>query len=244
MSEQAQDTTSFPGFVDANGVEIAFEWSGSGPAVVLLHGSAANRSMWDDPGITAALNDRFRVVTLDIRGHGQSGKPDTPEGYGPELAADVVRVLDAVGVDQAHVVGYSLGALIAMDVVLRFPSRVSSVVLGGHGVLSAEAAERMRTQADEFETMPNPPPQLDVGVLVNLLRSRRAPDPAQVRAIAVPVSVLIGANDPFMPSANLLRTLLPETSIEIISGADHLTVLRDPRFLKALTEALDRSVQY
>ena len=229
-----EPVTAGLGRVDANGVEIAFESSGTGPTAVFLHGFGESHDAWQRNGIVAALHHRFRVVALDVRGHGESEKPYVADAYGRELAADVVRVLDALQVHRAHVVGYSLGALIALDVAVRYPDRVASVVLGGQGLASATDIERMRSEADALERMTDVPPHLDVTALAQLLRAVETPALEEVRALQIPVSVLIGANDRFMPSVDRLLDALPDTTVVPIPEADHRTAFMDPRFRDAL----------
>lgn len=105
---------------------IAYETHGSGPDIVLVHGVGLDRTMWHLclPRLVA----EHRVTTLDLRGHGASpvARPGTRLG---DLAADVVEVLDAVGTEQAHLVGFSLGALVAQKVAVTDPSRVASLTL-------------------------------------------------------------------------------------------------------------------
>ncbi|SDZ24878.1 alpha/beta fold hydrolase [Herbiconiux ginsengi] len=107
-------------------VDIAFRMRGSGPAVVLLHGTSANHAVWEPVG--DALAGRATVVALDQRGHGRSDKPAT--GYtGPDFADDVVTVLDALGLERAVVAGHSLGGRNAWLAAARHPDRVSGVVV-------------------------------------------------------------------------------------------------------------------
>ncbi|GAA3658542.1 alpha/beta hydrolase [Microbacterium marinilacus] len=88
-------------------VDIAFRVGGSGPAVVLLHGTSASHAVWEP--VAEELSSVATVIALDQRGHGRSDKPS--HGYtGPDFAADVVTVLDALGIERALVGGHSLGA--------------------------------------------------------------------------------------------------------------------------------------
>jgi pimeloyl-ACP methyl ester carboxylesterase len=95
--------------------------------LLLIQGLGYTADMWFRvlPGLSA---DR-RTVRFDNRGVGRSSVPPTPWSI-PELAADAITVLDAVGVDRAHVFGVSLGGLIAQEVALRHPDRVDRLVLG------------------------------------------------------------------------------------------------------------------
>jgi pimeloyl-ACP methyl ester carboxylesterase len=99
-------------YFESGGVRLHFTDEGSGPPVVLLHGFAVNADLnWRLPGVTQALTPEFRVISLDLRGHGLSGKPHEPEQYGRLMADDVIALLDHLGIEKAHVVGYSLGGI-------------------------------------------------------------------------------------------------------------------------------------
>ena len=107
-------------------VDIAFRVRGSGPAVVLLHGTSANHAVWEPVG--DALADRATVIALDQRGHGRSGKPAV--GYdADDFAADAITVLDALGIERAVIAGHSLGGRNAWVAAARHPDRVSGAVV-------------------------------------------------------------------------------------------------------------------
>ncbi|HWN40965.1 MAG TPA: alpha/beta hydrolase, partial [Thermoanaerobaculia bacterium] len=121
---------------DSNGVKIRYVTEGKGEAVVLIHGWMGDSSMWgQDQSGNTRLNttgaEGFQLIALDCRGHGKSDKPHDPEKYGPEMAADVVRLLDHLKIEKAHLIGYSSGAFIAGKVAATHPERVLSVVYAG-----------------------------------------------------------------------------------------------------------------
>jgi 3-oxoadipate enol-lactonase len=97
-----------------------------GPVVVLSNSLGSTHRMWDAQ--LAALEDRFRVVRYDTRGHGASPVPLGPYEI-DDLADDLVALLDRLAVEQAHVVGLSLGAMTAMRVAARNPERVDRLAL-------------------------------------------------------------------------------------------------------------------
>jgi 2-(acetamidomethylene)succinate hydrolase len=108
------------------GVDIVFRVRGSGPVVVLLHGTSANHAVWEPVG--DALVTGATVVALDQRGHGRSDKPAT--GYrGEDFVTDVETVLDALGIERAVVAGHSLGGRNAWLAAARLPDRVSGAVV-------------------------------------------------------------------------------------------------------------------
>ena len=119
---------------DSEGVPIRFTVEGEGEeTLVLLHGYAANLDLFRMAGLVAAFADRYQIVSVDARGHGKSGKPHEPEAYGLEMVEDVVRLLDFLEIERAHVLGYSMGGMITAKLVTTHPERLLSAVVGGYG---------------------------------------------------------------------------------------------------------------
>ena len=120
---------------DSARVPIRYVDTGRGDPVLLIHGFTGRLEFWETTGIAAGLTAAgFRVIAYDARGHGNSAKPHDPEQYGEEDAEDAVRLLDHLSIQRANVVGYSRGAEIASQLVVRQPNRLRSVVFGGWGV--------------------------------------------------------------------------------------------------------------
>ena len=111
-----------------NGVDVAYDDSGEGPPLLLLHAGIADRTMWDD--VTPMLAERFRVIAPDLRGYGKTPLPDGPFVY----AADVAGLLEGLGIERALVVGVSLGGHVALDLALAHPGLVDRLVLVGAGI--------------------------------------------------------------------------------------------------------------
>lgn len=120
-----------PSPVDA--VDLRYDVSGSGPALVLLHGSVLSRAIWRGLGYLGPLAAEHTVIRVDLRGHGMSGAPHEASSYTQEIfVADLLAVLDAEGIGRAALMGYSLGARIALSTALAHPGRVTRLVsLGG-----------------------------------------------------------------------------------------------------------------
>jgi 3-oxoadipate enol-lactonase len=109
-------------------VKIAWERHGSGPPLLLIHGLGYARWGWEP--VLPGLAERFDVIMFDNRGIGGSDAPPGPYTV-VEMAADAVQVLDEAGVERAHVVGTSLGGMIAQELALSYPERVVRLVLAG-----------------------------------------------------------------------------------------------------------------
>jgi pimeloyl-ACP methyl ester carboxylesterase len=116
--------------IESGGTAIHYLDEGAGIPIVLVHGVGADLTSWD--AIAAALAKRWRVIRLDLRGHGRSGRIETCTL--DDLLGDVEAVIDAVGAVPVHLVGFSLGGLIAQGIALRSPEKLRSV-----SILSAVA---------------------------------------------------------------------------------------------------------
>jgi pimeloyl-ACP methyl ester carboxylesterase len=133
-------------FFDSNGVRIRYVEQGQGPPVVLIHGYTGNLERhWINPGVFTNLANDYRVIAIDCRGHGKSGKPTSPRAYGAEMGKDVIRLLDHLKIRRAHIVGFSMGAIIAGHLLTSDADRFLSASLVGH------PAVRTWTAADEQE---------------------------------------------------------------------------------------------
>jgi pimeloyl-ACP methyl ester carboxylesterase len=119
--ETVTSRASMSGMFDGTAYSVA----GEGDALVLIHGVGMNRGVWA-PQVDA-LQDSFRVVSYDMLGHGASRLP-TALPVLDEYAAQLAALLDHLQIDVAHVVGHSMGSLIALEFALQYPARVASVV--------------------------------------------------------------------------------------------------------------------
>jgi pimeloyl-ACP methyl ester carboxylesterase len=117
---------------DNQGVGIHYQVEGTGPPLVLLHGFGLSLHDWDEAGYVAALAGDYRLILVDARGHGASDKPHEPAAYrAATRAADVVAVLDDLGIERAHVFGYSMGAVTGFALAAHALDRCRSLILGG-----------------------------------------------------------------------------------------------------------------
>jgi pimeloyl-ACP methyl ester carboxylesterase len=113
-------------YADVRGVRICYEERGSGEPVILIHGFGVKKEEWIAQ--FGPLSEHFRVIRLDNRGAGKSDRPNEPY-YMEMFADDVAGLMDYLKIDKAHIVGWSLGGMIAEHVVLRHPNRVKRLIL-------------------------------------------------------------------------------------------------------------------
>ena len=128
--------------VTVNGLQFHVEETGEGPMVLLLHGFPDTGEVWRHqvPALAAA---GFRAVVPDLRGRGRSERPGRVEAYAlRELVADATGILDALGVDRAHVVGHDWGAALAWSVAALAPQRVDRLVVMSVGFPGAVRPDR------------------------------------------------------------------------------------------------------
>jgi pimeloyl-ACP methyl ester carboxylesterase len=128
-------------YVVVHGYRRAFRISGSGPALLLLHGLACDSSTWVD--VIPALSEHFTVIAPDLLGHGESDKPDADYSLGG-YANGMRDLLTVLGIDRVTVIGHSFGGGVAMQFAYQFPDRTERVVLVSTGGLGKEVSPLVR----------------------------------------------------------------------------------------------------
>ncbi len=259
-SAQSLDTT-----FDSNGVPIRYVMSGTGEPIVLIHGWSASAEMWDP--IRAELSNRYRVIAMDCRGHGRSGKPHEPGAYGIEMVNDVVRLLDHLHIQRAHVAGYSMGGSIALKLLETHPDRLLSVVSGASpgfrpkddrwdSLVVKKLVAGMPLSQAMIEGAPPGTPVPSAGQRAMMsgrdatqdsraLGAQRLGNPGLYvdytlfKNNRVPVLLIVGGNDGPDRFADL-RAALPNATFLVIPGAGHGSAVDRPEFLQALRSFFDR----
>jgi pimeloyl-ACP methyl ester carboxylesterase len=252
-----------PIFQAADGVDIYWEqWDGDSglPPVLLHHGFIANGlTNWVLPGIVDALTATGRrVITVDARGHGRSGKPHDPSFYGEtRMAQDVSTLLDLLEIEQVDVAGYSMGAIVALVLATSDP-RLRRLVIGGVGsavvelggvdtrVIPAEAF-REAFHTEDPATITHPA-AAGFRAFVDAVGGDRAALAAQAAAIhatplpldtiAIPTLLITGRDDVLASRPELLAKAIPDARLVVIDG-DHLGAVRVPDFAQELVTFLN-----
>jgi len=214
----------------SGGVKIAYVEAGAGPPVVLVHGLYSSAQMnWFMPGIFQTLAEHDHVVALDLRGHGDSDKPADDASYGQPMVEDIVALMDHLHIAKAHVVGYSLGGIIVMKLMIDHPDRVISGTLGGMGWLREGSFEQKIFEVMGDRALAGTPPACVHGI------ARLAVTRDQVMQIKVPVEILVGDHDPCRQMyVEPLRPLRTDWPVVVIDGAGHLTCVIKEQFKSGL----------
>ncbi|MBI1648946.1 alpha/beta fold hydrolase [Hyphomicrobium sulfonivorans] len=239
----------------SDGTEIAFLDQGEGEPVLLIHGFASNIvTNWIDTGWVRTLTEAgYRVIAYDNRGHGRSEKLYRLEDYGaPLMAEDACRLLDHLGIERAHVLGYSMGARISAFLGLAHPDRVRSLVFGGLGInmvrgLAGTAPIAHALEAASIDDVTNPTARTfrsfaeqtgsDLKALAVCIRSARAPLTADaVATLKRPVLVVVGDRDVIGGSADELAALIPGAQAVTLANRDHMKAVGDRKFKAAVLD--------
>jgi pimeloyl-ACP methyl ester carboxylesterase len=218
-------------FFEAKGVKIHYLLEGTGEPVVLIHGlDSSARLNWELPGVMDALAVDHQVIALDLPGYGDSDKPGDPAAYGQQWVDDVILLLDHLKIRKAHIVGYSMGGMVALKLIAEHPERVLSGTLGGMGWLRAGSIlQRIWTHMRSLSAR---------GV------ADLALTPDELKSIHVPVEILIGDRDPMrklyvMP----LQNVRSDWQVIEIQGAGHITCIMKKQFKDELERWLDMNRQ-
>ena len=134
-------------FVDNQGARIYWDEQGQGEPVLLIMGLGYPSAMWYR--IRPALSARYRTIALDNRGAGRSDVPPGPYSI-PQMASDAAAVLDASGIESAHVFGVSMGGMIGQEFVLQYPRRVLALILG---CAAAGGPTAVRAEAEAIQML-------------------------------------------------------------------------------------------
>jgi len=114
------------------GVKIHYQVTGNGLPLVLQHGFNADIYEWHEFGYVEKLQDKFRLILVDARGHGGSDKPHDPRDYAlDQLVSDITAVLDDLKIEVTHYLGYSMGGWIGFGMAKYASHRLNALIIGG-----------------------------------------------------------------------------------------------------------------
>ncbi len=243
---------------DSNGMRIAYMERGEGDPILLIHGFASNKDVnWNYPGwVDLLVKNGRRVIAIDNRGHGESGVSYDPADYGaPTMAEDARALLDHLQIEQADVMGYSMGARISAFLALNHPQRIRSAIFGGLGygmidgvgspepIAQALEAERLSEVKDRtgrsFRAFAEQTKSDRLALAACMRSSRQKISAEEVARITAPVLVAVGTTDDIAGSAQDLADLLPNGQVLDIPGRDHMLAVGDKVFKQGVLEFLE-----
>ncbi len=243
-------------------LEIAYrEWgrASTSPPVLLHHGFVADgEANWLATGVVDALTAAGRrVIALDARGHGSSEKPHEPARYGEQrMARDLAVLLDTIDAERVDLVGYSMGAIVAL-IFSSSDRRVRRLVVGGvgSGVIECGGVDRRAVSnssiihalsVDDPSTLEEPQSR-SYRMLADAVGADREALVAQARSvyrggvalerISAATLILAGDEDPLAVRPEVLADAIHDATLRIVQG-DHIGALADPRFTRAIVDFL------
>lgn len=248
-----------------DGIRLHYTDEGVGEPVILVHGFAAHIDMnWRIPGTIDGLAKDYRVIALDNRGHGLSSKPHDSDAYGQEMVDDIIRLMDHLEIEKAHVVGYSMGGFITLKLLTQAPERLLSAAPCGmtwqamteeNGAFLLALAtsleeggsmqplfDRLTPEGREMSAFRSATIDFLVGLgndklaLAKLMRSFPAFEVSEeaLRSNTVPTLSIVGSIDPLAESIEEMHAMMSHHELVLLEGEDHISAVRAPGFLKAL----------
>jgi pimeloyl-ACP methyl ester carboxylesterase len=233
-----------------NGLQLYYEEHGSGHPLVLLHGGLHTIDL-SFGALIPLLAASHRVIAVELQGHGRTADIDREPTY-PDLAADVIGLLDHLGVERADVFGFSLGGLVAVELGLRHPNRVGRLVLAaaqyrpdGYHDLSDPASVRMPTPAEfaemeqEYRRVAPVPDHWEAfaAKLNGVVHTAPGWSADDMRRIAAPVLLVIGDTDfvRIEHAAEMLE-LIPDAQLAVLPKTRHTELVLRTDVLAPLLE--------
>jgi pimeloyl-ACP methyl ester carboxylesterase len=235
----------------SDGTEIHYEVEGEGPELIMIHGFAASlQDNWRAAGWVEALEKENKLILMDCRGHGKSGKPHDKAEYGKKMRDDVVGLMEHLSLTKANFFGYSMGAGLSLALLLDRPDLFRSLIMGGSvprvedsptpvtsgnvipDALLAETLDEVKDPVGRQFRVFAESTGADLAALaaVSLGMIREPVTKEVLKGITVPVMSVVGSNDVLIGNKAAVSELIPGGTHFQIEGKDHLSVVPDPKF--------------
>ena len=242
----------------SDGTDIAYDCMGDGLPIVLIHGFGANRLItWANTNWYQTLTRAGRkLIALDCRGHGESEKPHDPDDYDEgRMAMDVIAVLAALEIPEVDVMGYSMGAQLAIRLMHDAPGRVRRAVLGGLGqnyfrfskerrdiiaraLLAKDPAKITDPVAKEFRIFCEKAGDDLLAMDACMRRPHQIFSAEALHALPQPVLVVAGAQDDLIGSPEPLAHAFRDGRLVIIPKRNHHSTVGDRAYKDAVVAFL------
>jgi pimeloyl-ACP methyl ester carboxylesterase len=224
-------------YADVNGVHMYYEELGEGPPLVLLPGGVTTIEI-SFGAIIPTLAEHHRIIAVELQGHGRTADTDRPMAF-EHFAADVVCLLERLGIEQADIFGFSVGGLTTYEMLVHYPGRIRRAVVASADHRNDRGGElrpeRLPTEAD-FAAMrdaytavaPDPTHFEEFAAKTGaLVQGFGGWTDDQLRGIEVPVLVLIGDTDfVLVPNAAEAAELLPNGQLAVLPDTTHMDMTR------------------
>lgn len=240
-------------YFEHDGLRLAYRQDGEGDPILLIHGFASSSLVnWVSPGWFRTLTEAgYRVIAIDNRGHGFSAKSHDAADYTPSaMASDAAALLDHLGIEKAHVMGYSMGARITAFLTIEHPERVHSAVFGGLGIGMVTGAGDWEPigealLAEDPSTITHPRGMMfrkfadqtksdRIALAACVITSKELVSTEAIARIMQPVLVAVGTSDDIAGSAKELADMLPNGQALDIPDRDHMLAVGDKVYKKGV----------
>jgi pimeloyl-ACP methyl ester carboxylesterase len=248
--------------IRANGLDIGYDVQGAGPPLVLLHG-ATSLGREDFAAQLPSMSKAFLAYLPDARGHGRT-RWDAGDGFRYDwLVDDLAAFVDALGLDSFHLLGFSMGAMTALQFGARWPDRLRTLIVVGITTLREPRASVGRRLMDPERILAHDPAfaatlgrRHDAGqgpgawqrllpAIAADIAAQPLLTPAELHRIDCPAMVVCGDHDPFVPpehAAGLARQL-PDGRLFVVPDCGHEVMARRPGLFKEATSGFYRSTE-
>ncbi|MFT3895690.1 MAG: alpha/beta hydrolase [Anaerolineales bacterium] len=231
--------TTMQGFVDNKGAHIWYASYGAGPAVILLHGGMGNSGNWGYQ-VPALMENGYRAIVIDSRGHGRSTRDEQPYSY-ELMGTDVLAVMDTLNIEKTALVGWSDGACTSLILADQYPTRVAGVLYFACNMDLSGTKEFVFTEVigrclsrhkKDFAELSSTPEEFEafsdaVGLMHSTQPNYTAEDLARIN---VPVTVMQSEYDEFIKRehAEYLARSIPNAEYVFLPGVSHFAPLQRP----------------
>lgn len=242
--------------VKVNGIELHYSEQGSGEPLIMLHGFGECAGTWAP--VVPELAKRYRVITVDMRGHGRSTNPSNKFSH-PQSAEDIRALMDSLNIQQARAIGFSSGGMTLLRLATKYPDRLSKMVVVGATTHFPEQARAM-IRGVNMETLPPPILKEFRGcatrgdgqvreLLTQFANFANTTDdmnltPADLAKVSAQTLIVHGDRDEFFPVSIpvAMYGAIPKAALWIVPGGDHSPSAGADReeFVETVREFLER----
>lgn len=235
------------GYATINGARLYYAVSGHGSPVLLLHGGLSNSDYWGL--LEKDLVSRHTVIVIDSRGHGRSSRDNQPYSYNL-MSNDVIKVLDLLNIPESDIVGWSDGAIIGLDLAMRYPERIGKVFAFAPNTQTSGVKEGVETNptfaafikraGEEYSRLSPTPGNFDdfVEHVSHMWAKQPNWSDAELLKIHSPVLIADGDHDEAIKREHLehIAGTIPGAGLLIMPGTSHFAFIQDPSFFNTAVQ--------